>query len=99
MGVLAPKSAHARPSAQPPIDTNNKRFAARVWEWGSKKLVNVRIIYPKSPKVQDLYAKKIPLMAMGGRAAGLACADLGARTPIGVSGISIVAPSPRATRC
>ena len=26
------------------------------------------------------------LMSMGGRAEGLACADLGARTPIGVSG-------------
>ena len=26
-------------------------------------------------------------MLMGGRAEGLACADLGARTPIGVSGI------------
>ena len=25
-------------------------------------------------------------MSMGGRAEGLACADLGARTPIGVSG-------------
>ena len=26
------------------------------------------------------------VMSMGGRAEGLACADLGARTPIGVSG-------------
>ena len=30
---------------------------------------------------------KLPLVSMGGRAEGLACADPGARTPIGVSGI------------
>ena len=29
MGVLAPKSAHARPSAQPPIDTSGN-FSAHV---------------------------------------------------------------------
>ena len=29
---------------------------------------------------------KFPLMTMGGRAEGLACADQGVRTPIGVSG-------------
>jgi hypothetical protein len=29
---------------------------------------------------------KFPLTSMGGRAEGLACADPGARTPIGVSG-------------
>ena len=34
----------------------------------------------------DMCVEKIPLMLMGGRAEGLACADLGARTPIGVSG-------------
>jgi hypothetical protein len=34
----------------------------------------------------DTCAVKFPLMSMGGRAEGLACADLGARTPIGVSG-------------
>ena len=40
----------------------------------------------------DLCARNFPLMSMGGRAEGLACADLGARTPIGVSGnfISVV---------
>ena len=32
-------------------------------------------------------AGKIPLVPMGGRAEGPACADTGARTPIGVSGI------------
>ena len=30
---------------------------------------------------------KFPLVSMGGRAKGLACADLEARTPIGASGI------------
>ena len=33
----------------------------------------------------DTCADKFPLMLMGGRAEGLACADPGARTPIGVS--------------
>ena len=36
----------------------------------------------------DMCAEKFPLMSMGGRAEGLACADLGVRTPIGVSGNS-----------
>ena len=31
-------------------------------------------------------AEKFPLVSMGGRAEGLACADSGARTPIGASG-------------
>ena len=34
----------------------------------------------------DTCAKKIPLVSMGGRAEGLACADPGARTSIGASG-------------
>ena len=34
----------------------------------------------------DTCAGKFPLMSMGGQAEGLACADPGARTPIGVSG-------------
>jgi hypothetical protein len=34
----------------------------------------------------DTGAEKIPLASMGGRAEGLACADPGARTPIGASG-------------
>ena len=34
----------------------------------------------------DMCAEKFPLMLMGGRAEVLACADPGARTPIGVSG-------------
>ena len=34
----------------------------------------------------DMCAGKFPLVTMGGRAEGLACADPGARTPIGASG-------------
>ena len=38
----------------------------------------------------DMCAEKFPLMLMGGRAEGLACADPGARTLIGVSRIILV---------
>ena len=34
----------------------------------------------------DMCAGKFPLVSMGSRAEGLACADPGARTPIGASG-------------
>ena len=34
----------------------------------------------------DTFAGKFPLTSMEARAEGLACADPGARTPIGVSG-------------
>ena len=34
----------------------------------------------------DTYAGKFLIVSMGGRAEGLACADPGARTPIGASG-------------
>ena len=34
----------------------------------------------------DTCAGKSPLMSMGGRAEGLACADLVSKTPIGMSG-------------
>ena len=34
----------------------------------------------------DSCAGKFPLVLMGGQAEGLACADPGARTPIGASG-------------
>ena len=34
----------------------------------------------------DTHAGKFPIVLMGGRAEGLACADPGARTPIGASG-------------
>ena len=37
----------------------------------------------------DTCARKFPLESMGGRAEGLACADPGARTPIGASGIEL----------
>ena len=35
----------------------------------------------------DTCAGKFPLVSMGGRVEGLTCADPGARTPIGASGI------------
>ena len=38
----------------------------------------------------DTCPGKFPLTSMGGRAEGLACADPGARTPIGASGILVV---------
>jgi hypothetical protein len=38
----------------------------------------------------DTGAGKFPLVSMGGRAEGLACADPGARTPIGASGIYLL---------
>ena len=38
----------------------------------------------------DMCAGKFPLVSMGGRAEGLACADPGARTPTGASGISFL---------
>ena len=34
----------------------------------------------------DMCIGQFPLMLMGGRAEGLGCADLGTRTPIGMSG-------------
>jgi hypothetical protein len=34
----------------------------------------------------DTSARKFPIVSMGGRTEGLACADPGARTPIGASG-------------
>jgi hypothetical protein len=34
----------------------------------------------------DMCAGKFPLVSMGGRKEGLACADTGARSPIGASG-------------
>ena len=37
----------------------------------------------------DTFAVKFPPVSMGGRAEGLACADPGARTPIGARGISL----------
>ena len=41
--------------------------------------------FPPTPP--EMCAEKFPLVSMGGRAEGLACADPGARTPIGASGI------------
>ena len=42
----------------------------------------------------DTGAGKFPLVSMGGRAEGLACADPGARTPIGASGNFFILPIP-----
>ena len=41
----------------------------------------------------DMCSGKFLLMSMGGRAEGLVCEDLGARTPIGVSGIFLLLAS------
>ena len=38
MGVLAPGSAHARPSAQPPINPSGN-FLAKVFGRGGKKML------------------------------------------------------------
>ena len=38
----------------------------------------------------DTCAGKFPLVSMGGRVEGLACADPGVRTPIGMSGNSLI---------
>ena len=35
----------------------------------------------------DMCAEKFPIVSMGGRAEGLACADPGAMTPLAASGI------------
>jgi hypothetical protein len=37
--------------------------------------------------VADTSARKFPIVSMGGRTEALACAEPGARTPIGASGI------------
>ena len=50
MGVLAPGSAHARPSAQPPIDTSEK-FQHTCLGGGSKKI----------EKISDQFFQKTPL--------------------------------------
>ena len=42
----------------------------------------------------DMCAGKFSLVSMGGRAEGLACADPGARTPIGASGNSLLMCNP-----
>ena len=40
----------------------------------------------RAPPPSDMCTEKFLLISMGGQAEGLRCADLGARTPIGVSG-------------
>jgi hypothetical protein len=50
-----------------------------------RNLANSEIVVESA----DMCAGKFPLVSMGGRAEGLACADPGARTPIGASGFFI----------
>ena len=89
MGVLAPGSVHARPSAQPPILLFlNEKFLE--FSDLARKL-NGKLYPPPPPS--DMCAEKFPLVSMGGRAEGLACTDPGARTPIGASGIFCVCMS------
>ena len=49
-------------------------------------LVRAKCVRWEDGDSADMCAGKFPLMSMEARAEGLACADLGARTPIGVSG-------------
>ena len=111
MGVLAPGSAHARPSAQPPIDMSGNfplLFFFSCYHCYSKPqkglsycfkflhglLSNKNIRISTFKGVGEMFeghsadtcAGKFPLVSMGDRAEGLACADPGARTPIGASG-------------
>ena len=65
MGVLAPGSAHARPSARPPIDTNGN-FSAHMSERGGKK----NCVRPKSYFLCDFkpHAKfQNPTITLSGR--------------------------------
>ena len=41
MGALAPGSAHTRPSAQAPIDTNGNLWAHMSWRGGQKKILAI----------------------------------------------------------
>ena len=91
MGVLTPGSAHARPSAHPPIDTSARvcRVNLQIFQRGCGVKKNITRIFrfllennEKCLEFSDLAGK------LGGRAEGLVCADPGARTPIGVSGNS-----------
>ena len=76
MGVLAPGSAHARPSAQPPIFKKKEKCL---------ESPEIQIVWPAPPP--RYVRRKFPLVSMGDWAEGLACADPGARTPIGARGI------------
>jgi hypothetical protein len=44
MGVLAPGSAHARPSARPPIDTSGNFPAPVSAEWPSKRAFGLQYV-------------------------------------------------------
>ena len=90
MGVLAPGSAHARPSARPPISMSGNLLAHVSAESPSNISPNTSEVVSNVSEPYWNLKKKLtapPLMLMGGWAEGLAWADPGARTPIGVSGI------------
>ena len=122
MGVFAPGSAHARPSAQPPINTSRNFLAHMSAESPSNISPNPSEVISKGQLLKitpltpqklswgsetsdmtseglgemfegdsaDMCAVKFPLVSMGALAEGLMCADPGARTPIGASGIGII---------
>ena len=54
MGVLAPGSAHARPSAQPPIDTNGNFSAHMSWRGANFKLIEINLEFKYKNKSSEL---------------------------------------------
>ena len=65
-----------------------KRKVLRIAWFGEKVDQNfcLKILHPPPGYSADTCAEKFPLTSRGGWAEGLACADPGARTPIGASG-------------
>ena len=61
------------------------RFFLEIFE--RQKWITLEISKVVKKDSADMCAGKFPLVLMGGLAEGLACADPGARTPIGASGI------------
>ena len=71
MGVLAPGSAHARPSAQPPIDTsgNFQKKTNKIKNSGEKKLLTplgfLKFFFENFEGYSaDMCAEKFPLVSM-----------------------------------
>ena len=63
--------------------------------WGQHDFGHLIQAYDQGQVLQGLLllrSEKFPLVSMGGRAEGQACADPGARTPIGASGIYFLFP-------
>ena len=74
-----------------PLEKNNKNLGKKKFDpapppgpLGAKK--PILTVLKAEGHSADTGAGKFPLVSMGGRAEGLACADPGARTPIGASG-------------